>query len=207
MIGSNQKLIIINAKNDSSVDDQLDAALKTIEEEKEKHKKEEQERTRRRGNSTTSVPNDSELPPFFSAQEKPPSQTDLILYVNEMEHASDGNPFHPHVNHSHSDDDVEDESRLPCLVIEGETLSECIGDHTNKKNKNNNSNSKVNQQRKEKFLKIAKSVKSVICCRATPLQKSSVVSLMREQRKVTLAIGDGANDVAMIQKANVGVGL
>lgn len=42
--------------------------------------------------------------------------------------------------------------------------------------------------------------RSVICCRVTPLQKAMVVELIKKARKaVTLAIGDGANDVSMIK--------
>uniref|UniRef100_A0AAZ3RAT4 Phospholipid-transporting ATPase n=1 Tax=Oncorhynchus tshawytscha TaxID=74940 RepID=A0AAZ3RAT4_ONCTS len=60
----------------------------------------------------------------------------------------------------------------------------------------------------EKFLQVARSCRSVLCCRSTPLQKSMVVKLVRNKLKVmTLAIGDGANDVSMIQVADVGVGI
>lgn len=42
--------------------------------------------------------------------------------------------------------------------------------------------------------------KSVICCRVTPLQKAQVVELVKKYKEaVTLAIGDGANDVPMIK--------
>ncbi|KAI3600431.1 phospholipid-translocating atpase [Moniliophthora roreri] len=48
----------------------------------------------------------------------------------------------------------------------------------------------------------------VICCRVSPLQKALVVRLVKDSLKVTtLAIGDGANDVSMIQAADVGVGI
>lgn len=58
------------------------------------------------------------------------------------------------------------------------------------------------------FLDVAKRCHAVICCRATPLQKAAVVDLVKVQLKqMTLAIGDGANDVSMMQKANVGVGI
>lgn len=41
---------------------------------------------------------------------------------------------------------------------------------------------------------------AVICCRVTPLQKAQVVELVKKHKKaVTLAIGDGANDVSMIK--------
>ncbi|KAG9479581.1 hypothetical protein GDO78_011546 [Eleutherodactylus coqui] len=60
----------------------------------------------------------------------------------------------------------------------------------------------------KKFLYITQHCRAVICCRATPLQKSQVVKLVRNSLKVmTLAIGDGANDVSMIQVADVGVGI
>ncbi|XP_026991105.2 probable phospholipid-transporting ATPase IA isoform X6 [Tachysurus fulvidraco] len=58
------------------------------------------------------------------------------------------------------------------------------------------------------FLDLALSCKAVICCRVSPLQKSEVVEMVKKQVKViTLAIGDGANDVGMIQSAHVGVGI
>lgn len=42
--------------------------------------------------------------------------------------------------------------------------------------------------------------KAVICCRVTPLQKAQVVELIKKHKKVvTLAIGDGANDISMIK--------
>lgn len=61
---------------------------------------------------------------------------------------------------------------------------------------------------KKVFLNLAIICKSVICCRVSPSQKSSIVSLIRTNiETVTLSIGDGANDVAMIQTAHVGIGI
>lgn len=60
------------------------------------------------------------------------------------------------------------------------------------------------------LLKIASHCKSVIACRTSPSQKSLIVGMVRKSYKVrpmTLAIGDGANDVGMIQTAEVGVGI
>lgn len=58
------------------------------------------------------------------------------------------------------------------------------------------------------FVDIALSCKSVICCRVSPMQKAEVVEMVKASTKnVTLAIGDGANDVAMIQAAHVGIGI
>uniref|UniRef100_A0A4W6FJ88 Phospholipid-transporting ATPase n=1 Tax=Lates calcarifer TaxID=8187 RepID=A0A4W6FJ88_LATCA len=58
------------------------------------------------------------------------------------------------------------------------------------------------------FLRTACMCKSVICCRVTPLQKAQVVELVKKYKQVvTLAIGDGANDVSMIKAAHIGVGI
>lgn len=48
----------------------------------------------------------------------------------------------------------------------------------------------------------------VVCCRMTPLQKSQVVKMVKDTpgHPKTAAIGDGANDVAMIQEAHIGIG-
>lgn len=51
-------------------------------------------------------------------------------------------------------------------------------------------------------------VDSVICCRVSPKEKADVVRLVKNHLgEITLAIGDGANDVNMIQEAHVGMGL
>ncbi|KAK4212935.1 hypothetical protein QBC37DRAFT_183828 [Rhypophila decipiens] len=59
------------------------------------------------------------------------------------------------------------------------------------------------------FLDLAVMCKAVICCRVSPLQKALVVKLVKKYQKesVLLAIGDGANDVSMIQAAHIGVGI
>ena len=59
-----------------------------------------------------------------------------------------------------------------------------------------------------KFLLLCKQCKAVLCCRVSPAQKAAVVRMVKDLLDViTLAIGDGSNDVAMIQTADVGVGL
>ena len=62
---------------------------------------------------------------------------------------------------------------------------------------------------KELFADLAVSADSVICCRASPSQKASLVKMirMRDKGTITLAVGDGANDIAMIQEAHVGIGI
>ncbi|KAI8603190.1 hypothetical protein EDD21DRAFT_334931 [Dissophora ornata] len=59
------------------------------------------------------------------------------------------------------------------------------------------------------FVELGIRADSVICCRVSPAQKAIVVKTVRARCKhaVTLAIGDGANDIAMIQEANVGIGI
>ncbi|CAL8298624.1 unnamed protein product [Boreogadus saida] len=77
------------------------------------------------------------------------------------------------------------------LVIDGRTLEWALQDEL-----------------KGGFLELSRQCKAVLCCRSTPLQKSQVVQLVRSQLSVmTLAIGDGANDVSMIQVADVGIGI
>jgi phospholipid-translocating P-type ATPase (flippase) len=59
------------------------------------------------------------------------------------------------------------------------------------------------------LLDVALKCSTVFCCRVSPIQKADVVKLVKAEVRnaVTLAIGDGGNDVAMIQEADVGVGL
>ncbi|GAB4840230.1 Putative phospholipid-transporting ATPase 9 [Ancistrocladus abbreviatus] len=58
------------------------------------------------------------------------------------------------------------------------------------------------------FLDLAISCASVICCRSSPKQKALVTRLVKNGTgKTTLAIGDGANDVGMLQEADIGVGI
>ncbi|RZF38274.1 hypothetical protein LSTR_LSTR008997 [Laodelphax striatellus] len=59
------------------------------------------------------------------------------------------------------------------------------------------------------FVEVAMSCKSVVCCRLSPKQKAQIVKLIKLSsfRPTTLAIGDGANDVSMIQEAHIGIGI
>uniref|UniRef100_A0A183C8H2 Phospholipid-transporting ATPase n=1 Tax=Globodera pallida TaxID=36090 RepID=A0A183C8H2_GLOPA len=59
------------------------------------------------------------------------------------------------------------------------------------------------------FAELIVNCHSVICCRMTPMQKAEVVEIVKSlgNNKTVMAVGDGANDVAMIQAANVGVGI
>ncbi|XP_042663631.1 phospholipid-transporting ATPase VD isoform X3 [Tyto alba] len=77
------------------------------------------------------------------------------------------------------------------LVIDGSTLEHVLHDSL-----------------QNIFLELTEKCRAVVCCQATPLQKSVLVRLVRNKLKaMTLAVGDGANDVSMIQVADTGVGI
>ncbi|EZF97320.1 phospholipid-transporting ATPase [Trichophyton rubrum MR1459] len=79
------------------------------------------------------------------------------------------------------------------IVVDGQTLSMIEGD----------------DGLQELFFDLAIRADSVICCRASPKQKAFLVRSIRKRVNgaITLAIGDGANDIAMIQEAHVGIGI
>ena len=61
---------------------------------------------------------------------------------------------------------------------------------------------------KNDIIKLATLCEACICCRVSPIQKANMVTLVKQNLKcTTLAIGDGANDVSMIQAADVGIGI
>uniref|UniRef100_G3NEM2 Phospholipid-transporting ATPase n=1 Tax=Gasterosteus aculeatus aculeatus TaxID=481459 RepID=G3NEM2_GASAC len=62
---------------------------------------------------------------------------------------------------------------------------------------------------REIFLEIGRNCSAVLCCRMAPLQKAQIVKLIKASKEhpITLAIGDGANDVSMILEAHVGIGI
>ncbi|XP_057948489.1 phospholipid-transporting ATPase 3 isoform X2 [Malania oleifera] len=58
------------------------------------------------------------------------------------------------------------------------------------------------------LLNLSLNCNSVVCCRVSPLQKAQVTRLVKKgAQRITLSIGDGANDVGMIQAAHVGIGI
>ena len=79
------------------------------------------------------------------------------------------------------------------VVVDGQTLAQIT----------------ANELLRKLFLELAILVDTVVCCRASPSQKAALVHSIRSKIKnaVTLAIGDGANDIAMIQEAHVGIGI
>lgn len=108
----------------------------------------------------------------------------VVTFSNE--YSCGGGP-HSEDSHDHSNDDTNGFA----IVINGHSLVHCL-----------------HPKLEEKFLDVVLQCRSVICCRVTPLQKAMVVELIKKNRKaVTLAIGDGANDVSMIKAAHIGVGI
>ncbi|XP_052752324.1 probable phospholipid-transporting ATPase IM isoform X2 [Galleria mellonella] len=90
-----------------------------------------------------------------------------------------------------SHEPTNDDSNGFAIVVNGHSLVHCL-----------------HPKLEERFLDVVLQCRSVICCRVTPLQKAMVVELIKKSRKaVTLAIGDGANDVSMIKAAHIGVGI
>lgn len=58
------------------------------------------------------------------------------------------------------------------------------------------------------LLELSCRCKAVICCRVSPLQKAKVVQLVRKGLgAMCMAVGDGANDISMIQEADIGIGI
>ncbi|CAG7663738.1 unnamed protein product [Allacma fusca] len=76
------------------------------------------------------------------------------------------------------------------IVIKGESLDVCL------------------QYYEREFMELACGAPVVVVCRCSPTQKAKVVELVQKStNKRTAAIGDGGNDVAMIQAADVGIGI
>ncbi|KAG4390514.1 hypothetical protein GLYMA_06G315466v4 [Glycine max] len=65
----------------------------------------------------------------------------------------------------------------------------------------------LDSELEEQLFQLASRSSVVLCCRVAPLQKAGIVALVKNRTSdMTLAIGDGANDVSMIQMVDVGIG-
>ena len=98
------------------------------------------------------------------------------------------------------------------LIIEGHALDKLLLYHDNSLNGVNLSLHQNNADPiiQEILFSVASQCDAVIACRVSPAQKAELVKLVRtyvSPEPVTLAIGDGANDVGMIQEAHVGIGI
>ena len=78
------------------------------------------------------------------------------------------------------------------LIIQGESVQLCT----------------IKGKASELFWFLIQHSRSVICCRCSPIQKSKLVEFVKKNTKdLTLAIGDGENDVNMIKSAHIGIGI
>ena len=78
------------------------------------------------------------------------------------------------------------------LILEGQSINTCMKEG----------------EAADLFWNLIQRSKSLICCRASPSQKSQIVEFIKKRTdSITLGIGDGGNDVNMIRAANVGIGI
>ncbi|KAK7867763.1 hypothetical protein R5R35_002262 [Gryllus longicercus] len=146
----------------------------------------------------------------LSARSKDAAESTILFYLTEIQrdcsppdHGATGGLAGPGLNQvgvfarattlgesSHSSHQV---MKKRALVVDGKTLTYILDRRSNLQ---------------KPFLELTRHCTSVLCCRATPLQKAYIVKVVKEVLKMrTLAIGDGANDVSMIQTADVGIGI
>ncbi|XP_044762025.1 probable phospholipid-transporting ATPase IM isoform X2 [Coccinella septempunctata] len=110
---------------------------------------------------------------------KSPPAVSIVTFSTQLEY------------HEPNTSQVEDTQAGFAILINGQSLVHCL-----------------HPQMERLFVEVVMQCKSVICCRVTPLQKALVVELIKKTKHaVTLAIGDGANDVSMIKAAHIGVGI
>ncbi|XP_018319213.1 probable phospholipid-transporting ATPase IM isoform X3 [Agrilus planipennis] len=120
-------------------------------------------------------------PPQPSPVQVSPPAVSVVTFSTQIEQG----------NNDHEEKSNEESLSEFAIVVNGHSLVHCL-----------------HPQLERLFLEIATQCKSVICCRVTPLQKALVVELIKKNKHaVTLAIGDGANDVSMIKAAHIGVGI
>lgn len=121
------------------------------------------------------------------AMKLPEGPTSVLFEISGSSVPEVGNVLDSHLARLHELDQAKIDT---CVIVRGETLPEALHDDN-----------------KAKFLELTLAAKSVICCRFAPRQKAQIVNMVRSAGKITLAIGDGGNDVVMIQAAHIGVGI
>ncbi|PFH34886.1 phospholipid-translocating P-type ATPase, flippase subfamily protein [Besnoitia besnoiti] len=118
---------------------------------------------------------------------------DLRALAASASRPSAASPSSGEVCANKGDEAAGEEGKPPeALIVDGEGLAFLLG----------------RPDRQTRFIQLCCACRSVICCRVAPHQKGAVVSLVKAAtQKVTLAIGDGANDCNMIRQAHIGVGI
>ncbi|KAJ4392145.1 aminophospholipid translocase [Gnomoniopsis smithogilvyi] len=120
------------------------------------------------------------------------SEDMMLLIVNEESASATRDNLQKKLDAIKTQGDGTIEMETLALIIDGKSLTYAL-----------------EKDMEKLFLELAVMCKAVICCRVSPLQKALVVKLVKKHRKesILLAIGDGANDVSMIQAAHIGVGI
>ncbi|KAA8630581.1 hypothetical protein SMACR_06469 [Sordaria macrospora] len=120
------------------------------------------------------------------------SEDMMLLIVNEENAEATRENLQKKLDAIRNQGDATIEMETLALVIDGKSLTFAL-----------------EKDMEKLFLDLAIMCKAVICCRVSPLQKALVVKLVKKYQKesILLAIGDGANDVSMIQAAHIGVGI
>ncbi|KAL1842730.1 hypothetical protein VTJ49DRAFT_4368 [Mycothermus thermophilus] len=120
------------------------------------------------------------------------SEDMMLLIVNEENAAATRDNLQKKLDAIRNQADITIETNTLALVIDGKSLTYAL-----------------EKDMEKLFLDLAVMCKAVICCRVSPLQKAMVVKLVKKYQKesILLAIGDGANDVSMIQAAHIGIGI
>ncbi|SPQ94422.1 unnamed protein product (mitochondrion) [Plasmodiophora brassicae] len=114
------------------------------------------------------------------------SDTGVLLEINAI--SEDG--IHSELDAHHGTLKAVNGTRDVCVILRGASLGAAL--------------SSTNRDR---FLALCLAANAVICCRFSPKQKAQVVRMVKDAGLMTLAIGDGGNDVSMIMEAHVGVGI
>ncbi|KAK0646441.1 hypothetical protein B0T16DRAFT_413448 [Cercophora newfieldiana] len=120
------------------------------------------------------------------------SEDMMLLIVNEENAEATRDNIQKKLDAIRNQGDATIEMETLALVIDGKSLTFAL-----------------EKDLEKLFLDLAIMCKAVICCRVSPLQKALVVKLVKKYQKqsILLAIGDGANDVSMIQAAHIGIGI
>eukprot|EP01059_Diplonema_ambulator_P033251 TRINITY_DN6877_c0_g1_i4.p1 TRINITY_DN6877_c0_g1~~TRINITY_DN6877_c0_g1_i4.p1 ORF type:complete len:1050 (+),score=279.10 TRINITY_DN6877_c0_g1_i4:106-3255(+) len=119
-------------------------------------------------------------------------QEEIEKAIEELEEMGNPDPFGSPASYGTPSFKSESDSSKPqegCVVVDGATLGVIQG------------------RCMERFRVLLSKANTALCCRVTPMQKADVVKVLQESGITCLAIGDGANDVSMIQRAKVGVGI
>uniref|UniRef100_A0A1B6DU11 Phospholipid-transporting ATPase n=1 Tax=Clastoptera arizonana TaxID=38151 RepID=A0A1B6DU11_9HEMI len=137
----------------------------------------------------------------LSAKSKEAAEALINFYLNEIERNASNDIISVEDSRAHGSSHKmqpmanasKKSMKKKAIIVDGKTLTYILDRRSNLQ---------------KPFLELTRHCTSVVACRTTPLQKAYIVRIVKEELKVrTLAIGDGANDVSMIQTADVGIGI